>query len=453
MKKILSSLILLAWMQHGMAQSTAASNRTALFNGKDLSGWHQLGGQAKYAVINGMIVGTAVPHSANSFLVTNQQYDDFILDIDVKVDTGLNSGIQVRSESTPDYQNGRVHGYQVEVDPSARAWSGGIYDEARRGWLYPLELNPEAKKAFKNGQWNHYHIECIGNTIRVWVNNMPTANLVDDMTHKGFIGLQVHAVDEKHAGEKVYFKNIYIQTQHLRPRPYDHIFVVNLIPNNLSAQEIQNGVKLLWDGQTTHGWRGINLSHFPDHGWVIRDGVLTVLPSNGQEEGGGGDIITEQEYGAFDLQFQFKLTPGANSGVKYFVKEFYDTHGKSGIGLEYQLLDDQRHPDAKLGVNGNRTLSSLYDLIPRRNIAAAFKPIGEWNWGRIVVYPDGRVQHWLNGYLMLEYHRGDDAFKQLVFMSKYKNWQNFGLWPEGHILLQDHGNEVSFRSIKIRVLK
>ena len=436
-----------------VAQSSSVNKGIPLFNGKNLDGWHELGGNAKFEARDGMIVGTAVPHSANSFLVTNQLYDDFILDVDVKVDTGLNSGIQVRSESNPDYQNGRVHGYQVEVDPSSRAWSGGIYDEARRGWLYPLDLNPGAKKAFKNGQWNHYHIECIGKQIRTWVNGIPAASLVDDMTHKGFIGLQVHAVDEKHAGTKVYFKNIYIQTKNLHARPYDSIFVVNLIPNDLSLQEMQNGVRLLWDGKTTKGWRGINQKQFPDHGWKIEDGVLTVLPSNGQEEGGGGDIVTDQEYGAFDLQFQFKLTPGANSGVKYFVKEIYDTHGKSGIGLEYQLLDDQRHPDAKLGVNGNRTLSSLYDLIPRRHIPAAFKPVGEWNWGRIVVYPDGRVQHWLNGYLMLEYHRGDDAFKQLVFMSKYKNWQNFGLWPEGHILLQDHGNEVSFRSIKIRILK
>lgn len=134
-----------------VAQSSSVNKGIPLFNGKNLDGWHELGGNAKFEARDGMIVGTAVPHSANSFLVTNQLYDDFILDVDVKVDTGLNSGIQVRSESNPDYQNGRVHGYQVEVDPSSRAWSGGIYDEARRGWLYPLDLNPGAKKLLKMG--------------------------------------------------------------------------------------------------------------------------------------------------------------------------------------------------------------------------------------------------------------------------------------------------------------
>lgn len=447
------------------AQTKVKEQWTNLFNGKDLKGWKQLNGKANYTVKNGEIIGTTVLNEPNSFLATEKNYGDFILELDFKVNNTMNSGIQFRSEikdaadkctvtdkKTPE----RVHGYQVEIDPSERAWSGGLYDEARRGWLYSLENNPSAKPAFKNDQWNRYRIECIGNSIRTWVNGIACAHLIDDMTPSGFIALQVHAIgkDVKDVGKEIRWRNIRIQTDHLKPSPPDNIFVINTIPNNLSKEESRAGMRLLWDGKTTNGWRGAYKTSFPDNVWYIDDGTLNVKATTGAESANGGDIVTTDEFGAFDLQFEFKLTDTANSGVKYFVTEKENNQG-SAIGLEYQILDDDKHPDAKLGSIGNRTMASLYDLIPSLKITAGRReklPIGEWNRGRIIVYPDGKVEHWINGWKVVEYQRGTQYFFALVAKSKYEHWPGFGMAPKGHILLQEHGTHVSFRSIKIREL-
>ncbi|HKJ91341.1 MAG TPA: DUF1080 domain-containing protein, partial [Oceanipulchritudo sp.] len=188
-----------------------------LFNGQDLNNWKQLGGDADYIVEDGAIVGTAVPHSPNSFLTTESPYGDFILEFEVYLGSRLNSGVQIRSNSNPDYRNGRVHGYQVEIDPSERAFSGGIYDEARRGWLYPLSRNEMARSAFRNARWNKFRVECIGNTINTWINGVHCSRLVDDQTAQGFIGLQVHGIGNNEAlvGAQVKWRNIRILTEDL----------------------------------------------------------------------------------------------------------------------------------------------------------------------------------------------------------------------------------------------
>jgi hypothetical protein len=450
--KIFMKRLLMVWMMVVTASAACSQPQekwVSLFNGKDLAGWKQVNGKATYEAKDGMIVGTCVKDSPNSFLITEKEYGDFILEVEIKIDEGINSGIQFRSAQKK--EDGRVFGYQMEVDHrKERGWSGGIYDEARRGWLYPLDLNPQAKSAYKWGDWNTYRIECIGTIIRTWVNDVPVAYLADQVSLKGFIGLQVHAVYKpEDEGKKTWWRNIRIQTEGVTPRPLTNITVVNQVPNTLTPLEQQQGFRLLWDGQTTKGWRGAHKEKFPEKGWEIKDGVLSVVPSGGGEAANGGDIITEEKFGAFELVFDFNYAPGANSGVKYFVDEKYLSTG-SAIGLEYQILDNERHPDAKEGVVGNRTLASLYDLIPSVPVTDIPR---EWNEGRILVHPDNRIEHWLNGRKVVEYQRGTPIYYALVARSKYKDWKGFGMAEKGHILLQDHGDAVSFRSVKVREVR
>jgi hypothetical protein len=364
----------------------------------------------------------------------------------------MNSGIQIRSNSIPEYQNGRVHGYQIEIDPSDRAWSAGIYDEGRRGWLNPLTENEAAQKAFKQNEWNHYRIEAIGDTLKTWINGVPAAHLVDDATATGFIALQVHSIGENQkAGTEIQWKNIRIVTENPEKYATESPIPPITTKNQLIAEDKKSNWEMLWDGETTNGWRGAKLDHFPEKGWVIENGELTVLSTGGGESEAGGDIVTEKQYDNFELKLEFKITEGANSGIKYYVNTDLNKGEGSSIGLEFQILDDARHPDAKLGNHeGSRTLASLYDLIqadPNKYV----KPIGEWNTAHIKSN-NNHVEHWLNGMKVLEYERKSDAYRKLVSESKYVTWPQFGEADKGNILLQDHGDRVSFRNIKIKQL-
>lgn len=220
-------------------------------------------------------------------------------------------------------------------------------------------------------------------------------------------------------------------------------------PNQLTQAEMDDGWVLLFDGKTTKGWRGYNKESFPEKGWVVEDGTLKVLSSGKGEAGGGGDIITENMYKNFEFALEWKVSEGGNSGIFYLAQE------KPGQPIwksapEMQILDNAKHPDAKLGVDGNRAAGSLYDLIPGK--FEAVKPAGEWNQVKILVY-NGTVVHWVNGENVLEYHLWTDDWKKMVLNSKFKDYPDFlNTADEGYIGLQDHGDDVWFRNIKIKEL-
>jgi hypothetical protein len=427
----------------GVAQAADSPGSRPLFDGKTLNGWKQINGSASYEVIDGEIVGTTRTGTPNSFLATEKTYDDFVLEFEVKQTVGpTNSGVQFRSQSKPDVMQGRVHGPQFDLDPSDRQWTGGLYDEAMSGWWYPGTLNPQPG-LYKMDQWNQVRIEAIGPSLRTWVNGVLTAYVLDSTYKDGLIALQVHSIDKpEDAGRKIHWRNIRIDEHPVRSAAEASIFVRNNLPNDLSEVERKQGWSLLWDGQSSAGWRSAKGGEFPTAGWRLKNGELVVTG------GGGGDIVTEQTFGSFELQLEFQLTPGANSAIKYLVGD-----DPQQVGLEYQLLDDDRHPDAKQGTDGNRTLASLYDIQARAplmtNLGIAPK-VGKWQHARIIVRKDGTVEHWLNGVRVLKYTRGSEDFRRRVATSKFKDVPKFGELERGRILLQDHGDEVRFRSVKIK---
>jgi hypothetical protein len=443
-----------------------------LFNGKNLDGWEEHSGKAQYTVENGILTGESVAGTGNSFLCTKQTYENFELELEYKCDALLNSGVQIRSEVFPDATNAtingkvykfaadRIHGYQCEIDMDqarGRMWTGGIYDEARRGWLVPADgekgkqgqaFSEQGRALSKNGEWNKLRIVADGPSIKTWLNGVPRSEIFDSVTPRGIIGLQVHGVgsDAQKVGLKVSFRNLRLRELHHEN-------------NTLTEQEKAEGWKLLWDGKTTEGWRSPKSDSFPEKSWRIQDGELSVVSSGNAEAQAGGDIITRERYSNFELTADFKMSTGCNSGIKIFVQPHISPIDKvtgkptgvgSAIGLEYQILDDANHPDAKLGRDGDRKLGALYDLIPC-DPTKPVNPVGEWNRARIVS-KGNHVENWLNGRKILEYDRGSEAFRAAVAKSKFKNIPNFGEWADGHILLQEHGSEVSFRNVKIRLL-
>jgi len=205
-------------------------------------------------------------------------------------------------------------------------------------------------------------------------------------------------------------------------------------PNQLSPAEKTEGWKLLFDGQTPQGWHSFKKKSFPTSGWVVQDGWLQCLGND------GGDLLSDGEYDQFDLEWDWKIEPAGNSGLKYFVLE----SRASALGHEYQMIDDERHPDAKIGPH--RQTASFYDVFPPHDRPT--KPAGEWNTSEVIV-KGMHVEHWLNGKKVLEYEMESPELRAAIEKSKFKGIDRFSKLIPGHILVQDHGDAVWFRKIEI----
>ena len=406
-----------------LAGSTSfAGEWTELFNGKDLAHWQNPYDWGKAEVVDGEIHLTT--EKSKWFLSTVKEYSDFIFEVEVKMPEGkCNSGFLFRSHKSKN----RMFGYQAEVDPSGRKWSGGLYDEGRRGWfISPNRDHAKSKEAkeqsiaafveragdcFKRHDWNKYRIECRGGHIKISVNGVTTTDIHDQKDAKGYIALQHHG--EK--GQIYRFRNIRI---------------MELTADDTAVRSSSTEWTSLFASDDFSNWTNLN-GDAVTKGWSIENGIVH-RPSR------GGDIITKQHYENFELHFDWKISEAGNSGVKY--------RTKGALGLEYQILDDAKHQDGK---NPTHRAGSLYELAAAPD-SKPIHPVGEWNQSRILTNGN-TIQHWLNGEKIVDIEVGSDDWNQRFQKSKYSKNKDFAN-SAGPILLQDHNDEVWFKNVQIREL-
>lgn len=397
--------LILACFAAAFAAAADDAGWVSLFNGKNLDGWIQRNGKARYEVVDGTIVGTTVLNTPNSFLCTEKHYGDFVLELEFKVDPGLNSGIQIRSNSYSDYRKWRVHGYQVEIDPSERAWSGGIYDEARRGWVNNLEGNEAARKAFKLSEWNHYKVQAIGDRIQTWVNGVPAADLVDPLTQSGFIALQVHSTRSK--------EPLQIRWRNIRIKDLGRSY----------WQPIFNSKDL-------SGWHAL-----PGGQWVVKNGIIH--GTSQKSESRHGLLVSDATYGDFTARVTFKSLVG-NSGFYFRAEKVKGSVGVHGFQAEIAV------ESAVGGLYETGGRGWVKQVTPEMLKQCKFKP-GDWNTmtvsargKRIAVHLNGRKTAELkndpgrtSGHLALQLHGNADMdvqFKEIAILTPEKSCEGVQLF-------------------------
>ena len=375
-------------------------------------------------------------------IVTKKKYRNFELVFDWNVTPGANSGVMYRVDESKAQPWHTGPEYQV-LDDSKHA--DGKNPLTSAGSLYAL-ISAQNKTLQPVGDFNQSRIVLKGNHLEHWLNG--TKVVACDLESFGVRTLiekskfsPYQDFTKKHTGhivfqhhhDEVWFKNIKV-----RPLPEQDILPQSKRVNALSKEQRASGWRNLFNGKNTAQWRGFKKEAFPEKGWVIENDCIKHI-----SKGGGGDIITKQKYGQFDFQWEWKVAPGANSGVKYFIME----ERGGAIGHEYQVIDDSKHPDALRGPKWQT--AAFYDVFPANN--RVLHPVGSFNQSRVMI-KEQQAEHWLNGIMVLSYTLGSQQVLDAVAKSKFNKVDQFGYRHQGHILLQDHSDEVHYRNLKIKRL-
>ena len=385
-----------------------------------------------------------IPGGEEIDLVTKETYGDFELAFEWKAATGANGGVIYRVSEAfgrswhtgPEYQLLDDAGHPDGKNPLTAA-----------GSLYAL-VSAEGKTLKPAGEYNASRIIAQGGQIEHWLNGRKVVAIElggyaanQRIARSKFANMPRFAKEPtghiclQHHRDEVWFRNVKV-----RRLPPPSLPAPARKNNRLSLEQRRAGWQNLFNGQNTVLWRGFLKEEFPQKGWVVEHGALKHL-----SQGGGGSIVTKSRYREFDFRFEWRVATGANSGVKYFILE---KERRQPIGHEYQIIDDEKHADARRG--SKRQTAAFYDCLPAKN--RVLKPVGQFNASRILV--NGKqVEHWLNGVMVLNYTLGSSELLQAIAKSKFKNVKGFGQAHRGRILLQDHGDEVAYRNLRIKKLK